>query len=691
MATTYATMHEAELSLQTGQALLLQSLSAREEISQLFEFHVTALSKNASVLSDAVLGKTATVRFKCWGDTPRCWSGIVASWGIDGSAGGYHRFRLVLRPWLWLATRRANLRIFQDKNALDIVKAIFADYPQEIREDLHGSPPVRNYCVQYRESDFNFVARLLEEEGIFWFFEHTDGHHKMVLANHSGVHVAGGGGAKTVYQETADANLEIETLLEWTQRHEIQTNKHALADYDPLQASTVLRVDPAVQESTPFSGYSGKHEVYDYPGRFLANADGKTISTRRVQAETSHHGRFSGQGNVTNVVTGAKFTLDNHPLAALNRDYVALRTEIELAVSGHEAGRSEEGWRFVCRVEAQRLDVPFAPRLLTPKPTVAGPQTAVVVGDGDAGDITTDVHGRIKVQFHWDRLGQKNANSSCWLRVATMWAGNGWGMISLPRLGQEVVVGFLEGDPDQPLVIGSVYNSVQKTPYPLPDNATVSTVKSRSKQGGAADFNEIRFEDKPGSEYMLLHSQKNQIEFIEDTRHAEIGMDEHHTVKNDRKQLVGANDHLHVQADSKTKVDGKLNLTVTGDMLHKTDGLWALKTGKDFTTEAGTAVSLKAGTDMHVKVGQNLGADAGMNVHLKGGMNIVIEGGMQVTIKAGGSSVVLGPDGVSITGTMVKINSGGAPGSGNGASPVAPTAPEAPEDPEAPQDPLSHR
>ncbi len=690
MATTYANMHEAELKTSAGDKLIFRSLSTHEEISQLFEFHVTALSKDPAVLTDAILGTAATVKFKCWQGDPRCWSGIVASYGIDGSEGGYHRFRLVLRPWLWLATRRSNLRIFQDQNALDIVKAVFNDYPFSIREDLQGSPPSRIYCVQYRESDFNFVARLLEEEGIFWFFEHSDGAHKMVLSNKSAVHVASGGADKVVYQETPDDNLEIETLVEWVQRHEIQTNQFAVADYDPLQATVQLRTEP-VNASSPFSGYGGQHEAYDYPGRFLANPGGTTIATHRLQAETSRHGRFFGQGNSTAIVTGRKFKLDNHPRTELNRDYVAVRTNIDLSVSSLDSGAADESSRFLCQVEAQRLDVPYAPLRLTRKPTVAGPQTAVVVGDGDAGDITTDEHGRIKVQFHWDRLGEKNANSSCWLRVASMWAGNGWGMISLPRLGQEVVVGFLEGDPDQPLVIGSVYNSAQKTPYPLPDNATVSTVKSRSKQGGADEFNEIRFEDKPGNEYVLMHAQKDRIEFVEETVHSEIGKDQHHTVKNDRKQLVEGTEHLHVKGVAKAKYDDALHLTVAKDMLHKSDGLWALKTAKDITAESGTAISFKAGTDMHVKVGKNLGVDSGMNVHIKGGMNIVLEGGMQVTIKAGGSSVVLGPDGVSITGAMVKINSGGSPGSGNGASPVAPTAPQAPDDPEPPEDPLSHR
>ena len=346
---------------------------------------------------------------------------------------------------------------------------------------------------------------------------------------------------------------------------------------------------------------------------------------------------------------------------------------------------------FSCRFWAQPYADPFRPERTTRKPAVAGPQTALVVGDGAAGDITTDKYGRIKVQFHWDRLGSKNAESSCWLRVATSWAGKGWGMISLPRIGQEVVVAFLEGDPDQPLVVGSVYNAEQQVPYELPANATVSTLKSRSKKGGVAEFNELRFEDKPGAEYVLMQAQKDRLEFVEEMLKSEIGKDEHRTVKGDRKEKIEGEHHLQVVKDVKHKIDGKLSTTVAQDVMWKTNAVHSLEAAQDITAKSGTAYSIKAGTDMHLKVGMNTGIDSGMNVHIKGGMNVVIEAGVMITLKAGPASVVLGPDGVSITGPLVKINSGGSPGAGSGASPVAPKSPEAPQAPELPKDPLKHR
>ena len=264
-------------------------------------------------------------------------------------------------------------------------------------------------------------------------------------------------------------------------------------------------------------------------------------------------------------------------------------------------------------------------------------------------------------------------------------------MINLPRLGQEVVVDFLEGDPDQPLITGRVHNAEQLPPYELPANASVSTLKSRSVKGPADAFNELRFEDLKGKEYVWLQAQKDRFEVVEDTFKSEIGKDEHRTVKKDRKEKIEGEHHLTVKKAVKQKFEAKFSNETVDDILLKGGKNYSLKLGQGYSAEAGQGISLKAGTDLHIKIGTNSGLDSGMNVHIKGGMNVVIEGGMQVSIKAGPSSVVLGPDGVSITGPMVKINSGGAAGAGSGASPVAPTAPEAPADPEPPKDPLKHR
>jgi type VI secretion system secreted protein VgrG len=436
------------------------------------------------------------------------------------------------------------------------------------------------------------------------------------------------------------------------------------------------------------------HEIYDYPGLYPVKADGDARAQIRLDEQTGRFSRFTGQGNTPGLAAGALFTLEGHPRDDQNADYVVLQTQIDMQQAGYESG-SERDTLFLCRFVAKAAADPFRPARITRKPSVAGPQTALVVGGGDPGDIETDEYGRIKVQFHWDRVGEKNAESSCWLRVASPSAGNGWGFISLPRIGQEVMVAFLEGDPDQPIVVGSVYNAEQKVPYALPANATVSTLKSRTKLEGAADkFNELRFEDKPGSEYVLLQAQKDRLEFVEGTLKSHIGIgdgvgDEHRTVKKDRKEKIEGEAHLHVVKAVKQKFDAKHSMKAAEDILIDGGTIWSLKTAQDITAESGAAISFKSTGDLHMKIGANIGAEGAQNVYIKGGMNVVIEAGMEITLKAGGSFVTIGPSGVTIKGAMVMINSGGAAGSGTAPSPVAPTAPEAPTDPDLPEDPLA--
>ncbi len=664
--------------------LNFRSMSAHEEVSRLFEYQITASSDDASVLADDLLGKPVAVSLAVADGSLRWFHGIVASFGIEGGDGRYHSYRITARPWLWLATRSANIRIFQAKSAPDIVKAVLSAYPGEVVDELTGSYASREYCVQYRETDFNFVSRLLEEEGIFYFFRHSQDKHQLVLADKSSSNTAFAGFETVPFNAGDDQEVDTPGISEWRMRHEIQSGKMTLRDYNFKTPSTDLISNPATANR---SHAEAAHEVYDYPGLYGVVADGSTRATVRLEEAESRFGRFTGQGNTPGLLAGCKFTLAGHKRDDQNTDYVVLATQIDMKLAAYESGNDQT--LFLCRFTAQKYAEPFRPQRITRKPAVQGPQTAVVVGGGSDGDIETDEYSRVKVQFFWDRLGKKDSNSSCWVRVATPWAGDGWGMISLPRLGQEVVVDFLEGDPDQPLITGRVYNAMQKPPYLLPDNATVSTIKSRSKNGGTTDFNEMRFEDKPGSEYVFLQAQKDKFELVKETVNTEIRKDQLLTVKADRKEKVEGEFHLSVAKDVKQKLGGKFNLKVAENILLDTGGLHSLKAAQDITSKSGTAYSIDAGTDLQVKAGMNVGIVGGTNVHLKGGVNVVIEAGVMLTLKAGGNSVVIGPAGVTITGSpMVMINSGGGAGSGAGASPVAPTAPDPPTDPDALKDPL---
>jgi type VI secretion system secreted protein VgrG len=671
---------------------LFHSMVGSESISAPFEYEVLALSSNPKVAANDLLGKPLKVSMEGGSDGPQRWfHGLCVAFGIDGNVGRYHRYRLTLRPWLWLLTRSSRLRIFQDQTALQIVKSVFGEYASNFVDETGGRYPVRQYCVQYRESDFNFVSRLLEDEGISYYFRHSASGHTLVLVDAASALTPVRGAAPVQFLRDDERDAETVSVSSWRMTHEIQPGRFTLSDWDFEKPATRLET-PLAQTRAGHDQADGS--VYDYPGGYQDAAVGRARNTVRQEEWESRAARFEGSGNAPWIVAGHNLSLVKHPRADQNTEYVVLSARVDMAVTGYESASSGDAvldTRFACSFVAQPASAPLRPARVTPKPTVAGPQTAMVVGDAGPGDILTDEHGRVKVQFHWDREGQRKANSSCWVRVATPAAGKGWGMVSVPRIGQEVVVDFLEGDPDRPLITGSVYNAEHKPPYALPAHASVSTWKSRSKLGNAADFNELRFEDKAGAEYLLLHAQKDRLEFVEDSLKSSISKDEHRTVQQNRYEKVAGEWHFSVGKDAKQAVGKNFHLKAGASMHLAAQEKVNLKAGKDLLGESGATMGFKAGTDLHLKIGQNLGAEAGMHVHIKAGMNVVIEAGTQLVLKGGGGTIVLDPSGVSITGTIVKINSGGGSGGGAGANPQAPAAPEAPTEPELPQDPLAHR
>lgn len=685
-----------ELKLPPGLPLRFLAMQGHEQISRPFEYTLLAVARPREAIDfDKLLGQAAQVTVKTRGQPARCYHALVTAAHFERAQGSLLVYRLTLRPWLWLATRSAQSRVFSQQTLEETLKKVLTPYGGAVQFSLQDSYPPREYRVQYRETDFSFVSRLMEDEGLSYFFRHEDGKHTMVVTDHLGTCVPMLGLDSLAFLDNAHAE-EAATRWQWGQ--EIQTGKTAVRDYSFV--APTQKFDKAAAQ--PRQHAHADLEVYDAPAGVSAAIHGSggvsggvqaaaATARRRLDEQQAQFQQVQAQASSRRLCTGARFALRGHPVGAQNREYVVLSTRVQMSLPGYEAGATAEP-EHVLEFRAFPADLAaYRPPRLTPRPQLPGPQTARVVGP-EGEDIYVDKYGRVKVQFHWDREGKNDANSSCFIRVAQPAAGKGFGMVFLPRVGQEVVVSFLEGDPDQPLITGLVYNADQMPPYALPDKKTVSTIRSKSSGSGAAvaDHNELRFEDLKGKEYLLLHAQKDKLELVKAASWSMVGTDEHHTVKKDRKHKVEGEDHLTVTKAAARKFDDKHSTTVAKDILVKSaQGQYSLKTAKDITAQAGTAVSLKSGTDMHLKIGTSLGADAAQNVHLKGGMNIVIEAGMQLTIKAGGSSVVLGPDGVSITGMMVKVNSGGAGGSGAGASPVAPTDPDAPVAPELPTDPLA--
>ncbi|OYV00839.1 MAG: type VI secretion protein ImpA, partial [Burkholderiales bacterium PBB5] len=626
------------LSLNTSlgaNKLRIRQFSASEEIGRLFEFNVLALADDASLDPTTLLGSHATVVLELPGvGKVRHFDGIVAAAGLEGAVGRRAQFRLVLRPWLWLLTRRADTRIFQGKTVEAILNEVFASHTHDVKFQLSGSYEPIEYCVQYRESDFNFVSRLMEQEGLYYHFEHSAGRHVMQVVDAMSAHKPYPGFDSIAFRDRADASTEQEFITDWRTLHEVQPSQVRLSDYNFTTPGTSL----TSQAQTQLTKHAGVLEVYDPPGDFQTPAEAQRYAQLRMDEVDARHMRVTGSTQVRGLAVGHRFSLTDHPVARQNAAHLVVASRIDASHVAEESGADSA--HFSCSFSAVVVTQPFRLQRLTPKPTVPGPQTAVVVGKSGE-EITTDPYGRVKVQFHWDRLGKKDENSSCWLRVATPLAGKGWGMVSLPRIGQEVVVDFIEGDPDRPLVTGSVYNAAQVLPYKLPDHQTVSTLKTHSSKGGGTDnFNELRFDDKKGSEYIWFQAEKNFYQLVKHDAWQVVGHDQFRLVKNDLQEEIKNNVQRVVGQNQTEKIGANHHLQVTGDSATTVKGAYGLKVTGDLVLESSANVSAKSGADMVQKVGANLGVEAAANVHIKGGANVVIEAGAMLTLKCGGAAVV---------------------------------------------------
>ncbi|WP_457419435.1 type VI secretion system Vgr family protein [Roseateles sp. P5_E7] len=650
------------------QKLLFQSLSATEELGRLFEFNVMALAEaKATVDLESLLGKPAHVSVQLDDTTQRHLHGIVASAGLEGASGGFAAYRLTLRPWLWLATLRADTRIFQSIKIDDLIKKVLQPYGGDIEFKLQGSYPVYDYCVQYRESDFNFVSRLMEQEGLYYFFKHTDSKHTLVVVDKMSAHEAYPKHDKFQFRQGLGQGQHVGVVSEWRHHFELQSAKTTINDYNYLTPGTALLKNSASMHS----GAPAALEVYDPPGEYLTPAEGQRYVKLRMEEADARYASASAKTNLRGVAVGATFELIDHPRDAENAKYLIVGTRIDIVYSGYEAGKGDS--HFGCSFTALRAKDVYRSQRITPKPYIGGTQSAVVVGPAGE-EIYTDQHGRIKVQFHWDRLGKKDENSSCWLRVATPLAGKAWGMIALPRIGQEVVVQFVEGDPDRPIILGSVYNAEQIPPYLLPDHATVATFRSRSsKSGVAANFNELAFEDKMGKEYIRLHAEKDLLEIVKNDAHLEVGNDQFRKVAKNLTEEFGEHVERTIGKNLTDTINENVLITIGKDANSDIGGKQGVNVASDASWASGASISVESGAGTDIKAGSNL--------YIKAGANVVIEAGATLTLK-GAMINIEGSGPVSITGAIVKINSGGG-GGGGSASPKKPAKPEKAKKPEA--------
>jgi type VI secretion system secreted protein VgrG len=630
--------------------LLLTRFRGEEGLSQLFSFELEMISENHSISFENIIGKNVTISIVLPDGSKRYLNGILSRFS-QGSGGGekggdprFSHYGATMAPWLWLLTQTADSRIFQKLSVPDMVEKIFkekgfSDFEMPLDRNKYRK---REYCVQYRETDFNFVSRLLEEEGIYYFFKHEEGKHTLVLGDAPDKHKPCPKQGAARYQISADGWYDEDVITGLEKMQEIRPGKYTLNDYNFETPNTDLKVNaPGKHPLGP-----GEREIYDYPGLYTKTEEGDRLANVRMEGEEARMTTLAGSSVCRAFTSGYRFRLQSHYRQDLtDKEYVLTSVTHEATQGGYvseSSTKTGKEFRYTNRFTCIPSDVPYRPPRENAKPLVSGTQTATVVGPSGE-EIHTDEFGRIKVQFPWDREGKRDENSSCWIRVAQLWAGPQWGAMVIPRVGQEVVVDFLEGDPDRPIIIGCVYHKNNMPPYPLPDKKTKTTIKSDSSKGGGG-FNEVRFEDKKGEEQFFIHAEKDQ-----DIR-----------VKNDLREWIGNESHLIVKKDQIEMVEGDKHLTVKGDENEKIDG----------------ALSLKIGMDMQEKVGMKHAVDAGTEIHLKAGMNVVLEAGTSITLKAGGGFVVVGPAGVTLSGTPILINSGGAAGAGSGCSPEAPKEPQ---------------
>ncbi len=592
---------------------IVLSFTGEEKLAGLFRFKLELASERNDITFEQLAGKSATVGLMSADNTQRYFNGIIVAFSPAevSEKEGYSKYCAVMQPGLWLLTQCRDCRIFQDKNVPDIIKNVLAPgslgskgvkVKIDYRLDLSGSYSPMEYCVQYNETDLDFIDRLCENEGIYYFFEHENGKHTLVFADAPDKHKPHMPGAKgTVdFQKTMGASLDREVITALQQNKKLTAASYTARDYNFTIPDTDLTVT-----KTAGSGTQGSQgEWYEYPGGYeKTNSQGQTLAKVRMEASDAQFDTLQGRSTCRGFSAGFRFTLSKHPVPKLNgQAYVFSKVRhqgTQEFTSGSANGDSYFN-AFTCFPQK----VPYRPLRNTPRPLIVSSQTAIVTGP-KAEEIHTDEHGRVKVKFHWDRRKDEkgDGNMSCWIRVSQNWAGGKWGAMHIPRVGQEVIVNFLDGDPDRPIITGRVYHGKNLPPYDLPAQKTKSTIMSNSSKNGKGNSNEIRFEDLTGKEEFYTHAAKDQNEVVE----------------NDMSTEVKSNQTIKVEKNrSLTVASGNETITIAGGGRSV-----AVKAGENHTNSAG--FNHKVAADYTLKVNGNITIDASGLVRITGA-KIILNG-----------------------------------------------------------------
>ncbi len=680
------------------------SFSGHEAISELFSFAIELAVGDDALDFAAIVGAKATLSLHN-ADSKRDISGIINRLEQRGTSTWHTSYNAELVPKVWLLTQRYDCRIFQEQTVPDIIKNVFskAGLGDAIKFNLRGSFPQRAYCVQYRETDWNFVSRLMEEEGIYYFFETAESGTTLIIANTPQNHLDIDGETKVPFRAPTGMGESDEWIHEISFAQRVRSGKVTLRDYNFTTPSLTLNKDKTSESS---QGGNSKLEIYDYPGIYEVDDNGGRLAEIRLQSVLARAKELIGQSVCRRLAAGYKFELVDAPRTDFNGKYVMTRLQHD---GQQPIGENQQGsqYSYDNSFRAIPADVPFRPVRVTPKPIVEGVQTAVVTGPGGE-EIYTDKFGRVKVQFPWDREGKKDDKTSCWIRVAQLWAGEGWGAMFIPRIGHEVIVDFIEGDPDRPIITGRVYNAANMPPYALDGEKTKSTIKSNSSKGGGG-FNEYRFEDKKGSEEIYQHGQKDLTIVTNNDKNQSTGHDETLKIGNDRSKSVGNNETTTVGANRTETVGKDETITINGNRAETVakneaisiggnrsetvsknetisiDGGRTESVAKDESVSIGGSRSASIGknesitvtgdktesvdkgltqsisTDMSVTVGKSYSISVGKAFKCTVKEGVMISSDKEITLKCGDASIVMKKDGtISIKGKDIKIKGSGA-------------------------------
>ena len=663
-----ATQANRQVSVTTelgSDVLLFHSMNGSDQLGRLSEYRVQLLSTRNDLKIADVLGKTMGVHVELPNDAVRHYNGIVTRFCSTGWKGEFSSYEATVHPWLWLLTRSSNCRIFQDMSVTDIVKEVCNDAVYGSLIDLSvsalsGTYDPLPYCVQYRETDFNFVCRLLENAGIYFFFTHDASKHTMVLADSYGAHAKIDGYAKVEFADRdGRTTSDMESVFAWSAGGAIVSSSYTLNDFDFEKASGSTSGGLLAKATIAAAFAQPAYELYDYPGLYASAAAGKALARGRMESVHGQCEQIDAQTNARGLFPGGLFSLVEHPREDQNREYLVTRASYDIVGDTYASNGSMTPMRFDCRFSAIGHEHSYRPPPVTPKPFVQGPQTAMVVGKAGE-EIWTDQYGRVKVQFHWDRLGKDDEKSSCWVRVSQSWAGKGWGAIFTPRIGMEVIVSFLEGDPDRPLVTGCVYNADAMPPYALPGEQTRTGVKSNTSKGGAG-FNELRFDDKKDAEEIFMQAEKDFTRVVKNNDTLKVGFekkdkgDQTITIKNDQSLDVGRDQIEHVVNDQTVNVDNNQSVTIKVDQKLDVGGNQTVAVTGDQKITVSKTIVIEATTSIELKVG-------GSSIKIEPGKitlkapEILVQADANVTLKAGAMMQVKAGAIMTLEGALVKIN-----------------------------------